>query len=352
MVHRIDDPTAAASLPAPRSPGTPGYFTLGNPGSGVPATVVRYEFMNMVQEELAHVVLSAGIGLLKTDNTQLLQAIQAIVAGSVPTPPAAGRPRLTANTTLYVSTSGADSNDGLTAGTPLRTGQAAWNKAIGLDVNGFTLTIQFADGTYTAPMVCSGIIVGLGAQRGVVIQGNTAAPDNVVFSTTNAECVSAWNGADIDVRCIRVQASGPGGAYTASGCGLFAGNAATINFDNMRFGACGSAHIAAYAGEVTSDGIPYTIEGGAPTHIAANAGGLVAIQNSFVTITGTPHFSQAFAVAAGNATVLAGNCIFSGGATGPCYLAAANGVLSTLDSNPNYFPGDSAGSVSTGGQYG
>jgi hypothetical protein len=82
MVHRIDDPTAAPSLPAPRPAGTPGYFTEGSAGSGgFPATVVRYEFMNMVQEEFAHVVESAGMPLDKTNNRQLLLALAQIFSG-------------------------------------------------------------------------------------------------------------------------------------------------------------------------------------------------------------------------------------------------------------------------------
>ena len=77
MVHRIDDPTAVAVMPAPRAQGTPGYFTGGSPGSGgFAATVVRYEFMNMLQEELAAVVLAAGLVLDKTDNNQLFEALQ------------------------------------------------------------------------------------------------------------------------------------------------------------------------------------------------------------------------------------------------------------------------------------
>jgi hypothetical protein len=82
MVHRIDDPTAAATLPAPRPQGTPGYFTMGSTGStGFPATIVRYEFMNMLQEELANVVAAGGIALDKNDNAQLLKALSTVLGG-------------------------------------------------------------------------------------------------------------------------------------------------------------------------------------------------------------------------------------------------------------------------------
>jgi hypothetical protein len=83
-MHRIDDPTAVATLPAPRPVGTPGYFTGGSPGSGgFAATIVRYEFMNALQEEISHVIEGAGLTLDKTNNTQLSQALLALFGAPV-----------------------------------------------------------------------------------------------------------------------------------------------------------------------------------------------------------------------------------------------------------------------------
>ena len=70
-----DVPTAAASLPTPASPGTPGYFTNGNPGSGIPATILDADFMNMVMLELQNIVTTAGLTPSKTNYTQVYQAI-------------------------------------------------------------------------------------------------------------------------------------------------------------------------------------------------------------------------------------------------------------------------------------
>lgn len=85
-MHRIDHPTAAVALPAPSAAGTPGYFTVGNPSSGVPATVVTSEWANAVQEELIHCLDAAGIAPDKQSRTQLWAAIQIAVgaAGGVP----------------------------------------------------------------------------------------------------------------------------------------------------------------------------------------------------------------------------------------------------------------------------
>lgn len=83
-MHRIDDPSAVPTLPAPRPQGTPGYFSGGSPGSGgFAATVVRHEWMNAVQEELVAVIAAAGIPLDKTSNTQLLAALRSLMASGV-----------------------------------------------------------------------------------------------------------------------------------------------------------------------------------------------------------------------------------------------------------------------------
>ncbi len=78
-MHRIDHTTNNATLPSPDAAGTAGYFKKGNPGTGVPATVVTADWANAVQEEIAYVIAQASIALSKTDNTQLRAAIQAMI---------------------------------------------------------------------------------------------------------------------------------------------------------------------------------------------------------------------------------------------------------------------------------
>jgi hypothetical protein len=79
-MHRIDHSTAAAGIPSPDSPGTPGFFTKGDPQIPVPATVVTADWANAAQEELAFVIEQGGFALSKTDNTQLRQAIVKLVS--------------------------------------------------------------------------------------------------------------------------------------------------------------------------------------------------------------------------------------------------------------------------------
>ena len=82
-MHRVDTSTAVTSLPTPATPGTPGYFTAGNPGPGTPvaATVPGQDWFNDVQEEIAAPIEAAGITLDKTHHNQLLTAILALTQG-------------------------------------------------------------------------------------------------------------------------------------------------------------------------------------------------------------------------------------------------------------------------------
>lgn len=79
-MFRIDSTGTKASLEAPAAPGaTVGYFTEGDPGTGVPATVVSAEWLNTVQEELVAILTAAGVTPDKTDRDQVLTAILALM---------------------------------------------------------------------------------------------------------------------------------------------------------------------------------------------------------------------------------------------------------------------------------
>jgi len=81
-MYRIDDSTAATSLPAPEAAGTEGFFTEGNPVAGTPATNVRGSWLNMIQEEIRAVVVAAGLTPSKTTYNQLLAAIKIFAVGA------------------------------------------------------------------------------------------------------------------------------------------------------------------------------------------------------------------------------------------------------------------------------
>src|SRR6516225_148646 len=161
-MHRIDVPSAVSSLPTPKQPGTPGYYTDGDPTTGQQATIVSDDWCNSVQEELAYVVEQSGLVLSKTDRTQLFLALARLF-----------RRRLTAALTVYVSTTGNDSTgDGLTIATAFATINHAYNYIRDhVDLNGQQATIQLEDGTYSSASL-SFPCVG----PAVIIQGNLADP--------------------------------------------------------------------------------------------------------------------------------------------------------------------------------
>ncbi|MEX3635942.1 hypothetical protein [Paraburkholderia sp. BR14320] len=77
-MFQTDQPSAVLTLPTPAAAGTQGYFTNGNPVSGVAPTILDADFMNMIMMELINVVTAAGLTPSKTNNSQLLAAIKAI----------------------------------------------------------------------------------------------------------------------------------------------------------------------------------------------------------------------------------------------------------------------------------
>lgn len=72
-MHRIDTPDAVN-----------GKFSDGNPAEGQLATYPDADWCNAVQEEPLAVILAAGLTPSKSDRTQLLQAIRALVGNGSP----------------------------------------------------------------------------------------------------------------------------------------------------------------------------------------------------------------------------------------------------------------------------
>lgn len=256
-----------------------------------------------------------------------------------------GREVLVAARTYYVRADGSDSNDGLanTSGGAFLTIQKAIDVICStLDVQaGVTATVQVADGAYTGANVMKQFI-GAGS---MVIQGNSGTPANVVISVTSNHCFyNPVGGTVVTVKDMKL-------TTTTSGTGLFAANGGEINFTNIDFGVCATYHRYANAtGRVTATG-NYSISGGAVAHEGAATGGLQYTASRTITISGTPAFSTAFALVQTSASIINFSSTFSGSATGKRYDAYLNGAINTLSGGASYFPGDSAGTTATGGQY-
>lgn len=256
---------------------------------------------------------------------------------------ASTREKLTANRTYYIRTDGSDSNTGLadTSGAAFLTIQKAWNVIVTLDLAGYTATIQIADGTYTG---------GLGATVGpvggnVTINGNSGTPANVIVSTAG-NSISATTRATITLTNFEVRSS------AASGVVAGAAGAKIICSTGMRYGACAAAQTKAEYGGDLQIATAYTIAGAAIYHHQADTSGIITSGGGItVTNSGTNAFTV-FARASATATIVTASNTYTGGTiTGTRYIASSNAVINTFGGGASYFPGDAAGSTSTGGQY-
>ena len=252
------------------------------------------------------------------------------------------RIQLSANTTFYVATTGSDSTGNGTSGNPWLTIQKALNVlASSYDLQGFTAIIQLADGTYTgANTQVGGFLNGT-----VTIQGNIATPANTVVSTTAADGFSLSLGAAITFQYLKIQTASSGNCIHASSESI-----ATIGA-GVTFGACAGAHMFAELGGLFLIAGAYFITGSSAYHCYTESGAQVSNAGGSCTLTGTPAFSASFATANNTSAQLWGGFVFTGAATGVRYSSTLNSVLNTAGGGANFFPGNSAGSTATGGQY-
>lgn len=313
--------------------GTPQYATSGNPGTGTPATVFPAYQYNAIQEELIAIINAAGLSPDRTNNAQVLAALRAIFVGRI---------KLSGSLTLYVSTTGNDANNGLTSGTPFLTIQKAWNTlASNYDLNGQTATIQLADGTYTGALNAVGPLIGQSSP--VIINGHSGSSSSVVLSPASGTVpVTASNGANITIQNLQVQSAGGVSCLLANvysqiviGAGIIFGAASGSGF-----------HCNADGGYISGNQ-NYTISGGGAEHWLAQAGGIIGLQSITITLSGTPAFSNAFAVASDAGRILCASNTFSGSATGSRYNSVGNGNIETNGAGSTYLPGNAGGTGTT-----
>lgn len=257
------------------------------------------------------------------------------------------RERLTANLTLYVRTDGSDSNNGRTntSGGAFLTLQKAYDVITAeFDLAGYSITVQIADGTYTAGLTAAQPWTGGGA---VIFQGNNGTPANVVISTTSANCVTVSAPIPGTLRFLDMKLQ-----TTTSGSGIVNSSVGNVEFGNIDFGASPSFHMQALGSGANIRRISnYAITGGASYHWVASSNGSIIDQSGTITITGTPAFSGAFAYATRGGVMTVNANTFSGSATGSRYLADSNGVVFTNGGGATYVPGNAVGTTATGGQY-
>jgi hypothetical protein len=114
---------------------------------------------------------------VSADGTAWHEAIRVESAtGRVGFPSGGAREMLFAPRTYHVAPAGSDANSGLSADEAFATLQKAVDSALAFDAAGNPVTIQLADGTHAGASMSRPMFDG----RTLAIQGNTAAPANVV----------------------------------------------------------------------------------------------------------------------------------------------------------------------------
>jgi len=254
---------------------------------------------------------------------------------------AGGREVLTANRTYYVRTDGSDSNNGLsnTSGGAFLTIQKAIDTVAGLDLGIYTVTISVGAGTFTG----ANILKKLTGAGSAAIKGAGAT---TIVSVSSGNCFYA-NGGVLNWLLEDMKMAAPAGSA------IVADNFSYITFANVEFGAVSSSgrHLYATGGAKIEATGNYTISGGGQIHALATWTGQVAVVGRAVTLSGTPVFPTAFVYASRLGKIEANGITFSGSATGPRYLSDNNSIVFTNGGGANYFPGNAAGSVTSGGIY-
>lgn len=247
------------------------------------------------------------------------------------------RELLTANRTYYVRTDGNNNNDGLTntSGGAFLTIQKAIEVIATIDLNGFTATVSVGGGNFgtTATVVSAGWV---GGNVTITLDALAIIPG---FSITKLGGILTING------------SGKIQPATNTQC-IYLATEGTVRFSGIDFGSSGTQnHIAMqHPGAFVQATGSYSISGSAASHVLAYWGSLFTAIGITVTLTGTPAFSI-FINADMVSAIRVSTTTFSGAATGKRYQATMNSVINTLGGGANYFPGDVAGTVATGGQY-
>lgn len=259
------------------------------------------------------------------------------------------RRKLTGNMSLYVNgTTGSDSNNGYAPSTALLTLQGAWNRIMSsLDLAGFSVTVNVADGNY-APAIFAGVPVGASLSP-VTFLGDSTTPTNCSIAAVNNSCFIVNSGAQVNIAGFGLSASGTGqnqgyGVYASS-----SGSTANIT-GNMNFGSCANSDMIASGGGEVFVGASYSVSGTSGSAWGCQGGGIVNTAGVTVTLVGTPNYTNAFAQAVGTGSNVACEGVtFIGSATGTKYEVSFGGFINTNSiGNVNFLPGSTAGTSTTG----
>lgn len=332
----LDDPSNAQS--------NAGFAFMGQ----APPTIEQFNSLhqwmdrkdNWLYNQIAEVIKDSGVSPLPNDVYQLLNAIRG-----------QQRIRLTSPLTLFIDNQrGEDMTGDGTFANPFRTiNRGIWFSQNEIDQSGQVITLQLLTPGVYDPAYAIFPIYGL-----IAVVGDRSNPRSYTIRNDNGAAVEVNFTSRLQIEGVSLEATGSDIDYATSGHGLSAANAGHIYFRDVAFGRCSLSHIfaitAGYCHTVMA-GVPYIIYDGAQVHLCGVGFGIAGNVSAIVTIQNNSQFTNAFAVAT-NGLVQAWNTVYNGPARGSRFAVSLNGVINTNTArNLTFFPGDTDGAESTGGQY-
>lgn len=269
------------------------------------------------------------------------------------------QPTLTSNTTFCVATTGNDANSGVSPNC-WATLQKAATFISKYNANGFTITVNVANGTY-APVT----LLPVGGNGTVNWVGNTGTPANVVISATNVSAVTAFGVLGQTFNGFKFTETGTSPTDTLGAC-LYEAAQSSLTISNMVFGPCFGDGAFVQQSNLNIGSGTFAVSGsfagtaglcnpGCGAVFDSNYGGFIAGSNSSLTITSAISDVYFLSARSGGFTSLLFSSITNpGNVSGQKFNCVLNAVIETLGNGTNYYPGTSVvtcAASGTGGQY-
>lgn len=252
---------------------------------------------------------------------------------------------LDADTTFHVATTGSDTTGLGTAALPWATLQHAKNYLDSIELQGFTATIQIADGTY------SGVNMPRPSSSGIVAYKGNAGDNTLVVITPNLFGFNCFGITAPNLVQVFDLTINPGGTSTHTG--IFAsGPAIDVYCSNVSFIGGGGLCFWGTNGPFFNVTGNWSIAGNWISAIRLDTAQM-EIDSSALTLVTTPAFSETFIKVTDQGLYHTFNSpmTFAGTATGKKFIVEDGGVIQTTTNDLTYFPGDVVGEIQAGGQY-
>lgn len=303
--------------------------TSGNVGIGTTAPASKLEIKGAGLTSA-----SSSLNITDSNGTSYFKVYD---DGSIVSPTI--RPTLTANATFYVATTGNDTTGTGGPGAPWATIQKAVDYVMGLDCRTYNVTIQLADGTYSANTIINGKHLGSGT---LTVNGNSSTPDNVVlsgqFALANSASATLSNIKTLNINTVA----------------LVSGSNSVLTLGNIVFGANTSANTYAFSGGTIIFSSSYSIVGNALYHLYAYGQGSIYHQGTssaqiVVTVSAGLTFTS-FAYIARQSYLSSYFTTFSTNvATGSRVFNDSLALIFTNGAGTSYFPGNATGTTNGNG---